>query len=515
MSRLFSIILIYRLSSTLLSKFWCNILLFLLSSFPLILLSQENLSGEFSNLVPNHSFEELIGCPKIDSTETERQLKGSMRFAPPWFSAATNSGGRVFAPCNGLPRTGFYQRDSYQLPRSGDAIAHIQVYRNVGGRPYSGYIGVKLREPLQPGSTYYGEFFVSVDANHEPIPLDTSNQFFAEWNWAYTNKVGMAVSQDSVQKKLAAFEVLDFDPVIEHNTLITDTVGWTKVSGSFTVDSIYKFIIIGNFSDIDNTQAEIFDPKFQPYLVHHYLDDITLFEFNPLPDSIILCENESITLKGLSGSMVSNAWSTGELTDSIITTDSGMIYLTTNIGTTRLVDSVKIIQLSSQTNMTIVDTALCEGASMELKLDNPIGHVEWTGNYIKQIHDSSAIVVDQSGQYSARITNSCGVTKHEYNVSDKNCNCNIYVPNAFSPNADATNDSFKIFPSCNINIDEFQFRVFNKLGSLVYASENPYDVAWDGRTDGGKYFSGVYIWKLSYRTQLKEIERFGTLILTN
>jgi gliding motility-associated-like protein len=66
---------------------------------------------------------------------------------------------------------------------------------------------------------------------------------------------------------------------------------------------------------------------------------------------------------------------------------------------------------------------------------------------------------------------------------------NIQVPNAFSPNADGANDSWKIsslnyYPDCTVNI-------YNRYGQAVYKS-NGYQKEWDGTFNGSAIPVGTY-----------------------
>ncbi len=73
--------------------------------------------------------------------------------------------------------------------------------------------------------------------------------------------------------------------------------------------------------------------------------------------------------------------------------------------------------------------------------------------------------------------------------------CLIRVPGAFTPNGDGINDLLKA-----LNADlakNFSFKVFNRLGQLVFATNNPME-GWDGRFKGNLESSGTFVWMLSY-----------------
>ena len=70
-------------------------------------------------------------------------------------------------------------------------------------------------------------------------------------------------------------------------------------------------------------------------------------------------------------------------------------------------------------------------------------------------------------------------------------NCPLYeLPNTFTPNGDGQNDVFVPFPYCFI--ERVDFRVYNRWGQLVFATEDP-DLNWDGTNRSGQLLSaGTY-----------------------
>lgn len=74
--------------------------------------------------------------------------------------------------------------------------------------------------------------------------------------------------------------------------------------------------------------------------------------------------------------------------------------------------------------------------------------------------------------------------------------CNLYAPNAFSPNGDGANDSFGVISNCEVN--EFKCAIFNRWGELVYESNNPSD-KWNGQVGGEDCPIDVYVYKISYK----------------
>jgi gliding motility-associated-like protein len=69
----------------------------------------------------------------------------------------------------------------------------------------------------------------------------------------------------------------------------------------------------------------------------------------------------------------------------------------------------------------------------------------------------------------------------------------VYIPNAFSPNADGRNDRFRYIAVGMKKI--YFFKIFNRLGQLIYNSID--QSGWDGIFQGRSQPSGNYTWMIS------------------
>tara|TARA_R110002049_G_scaffold20846_10_gene76627 strand:+ start:793 stop:1263 length:471 start_codon:yes stop_codon:yes gene_type:complete len=86
-----------------------------------------------------------------------------------------------------------------------------------------------------------------------------------------------------------------------------------------------------------------------------------------------------------------------------------------------------------------------------------------------------------------------------------------YLPNAFTPDQDGTNDRFGVV---GINVAEYQLKIFNRWGELIFESS---DIAnkWDGTHNGNLVPDGVYVYTLFAKelTTGKRITKTGTVTL--
>ncbi len=101
-----------------------------------------------------------------------------------------------------------------------------------------------------------------------------------------------------------------------------------------------------------------------------------------------------------------------------------------------------------------------------------------------------------------------------------NSSCNIYIPDAFTPNDDNLNERFTIKYGEQCSFKEFNLKIFDRWGRLVYETNTPVaSAAWDGTFEGEKLQQGVYLYRL-YATYTdpdlngyKTFSRQGSLVL--
>jgi gliding motility-associated-like protein len=110
-------------------------------------------------------------------------------------------------------------------------------------------------------------------------------------------------------------------------------------------------------------------------------------------------------------------------------------------------------------------------------INNPIG-----------VYNSSI----DSIRYKVLVKNILGCSDSDYvKVTVFKTSPDIFVPTAFSPNGDGRNDLFRPIPVGIKRLDFF--RVFNRWGQLVFASDSPFK-GWDGSFGGRPQGNDTFIW---------------------
>ena len=99
--------------------------------------------------------------------------------------------------------------------------------------------------------------------------------------------------------------------------------------------------------------------------------------------------------------------------------------------------------------------------------------------------------------------------------------CPFYIPNAFTPNGDNINERFVVAEGENCRVVEFNIRIFDRWGRLVFESNSPaMEDSWDGTFEGERMAKGVYIYNVSaklesanFSTGPEQVSRQGTIVL--
>lgn len=208
--------------------------------------------GSGQNLVPNPSFEDTVSCP---------WNKSQISYATGW----TNYSGSVdyYNSCAGgafvsVPENVY----GYQSATDGNAYAGIVTYA-YNDTIYSSreVIGGQLLTSLTIGQKY----FVSFKASFSPNNFETG---------IAANKMGVLFSTAPYNPSNNRPPVNNFAHVYT-DSIITDTINWTMISGSFVADSAYDYLSIGNFFENPSTDTIVFNSDtLNGCCSYYYIDDV-------------------------------------------------------------------------------------------------------------------------------------------------------------------------------------------------------------------------------------------------
>ena len=115
----------------------------------------------------------------------------------------------------------------------------------------------------------------------------------------------------------------------------------------------------------------------------------------------------------------------------------------------------------------------------------------------------SIVLADQEGEYTVRVFNQCEEALDTITIFE--CErCELFFPNAFSPNFDGINDEFVPFTPCELT--SYDLKIFDRWGNLLYRTTEPTE-GWDGTFNGKKMSNDVFVWTAEYTVLENSIPR--------
>jgi gliding motility-associated-like protein len=164
---------------------------------------------------------------------------------------------------------------------------------------------------------------------------------------------------------------------------------------------------------------------------------------------------------------------------------------------------------------------ICDGDSTVVTftaLANLPGYNEWTMLGTQYTVDNFTITLNEEGMFPLSLvyySNGCVSNPQQTVITVELCPNEIfYIPNAFTPNGDERNNTFKPVITSGVDIFNYSFYIYNRWGQVIWESYNP-NMGWDGTFNSVMCQDGTYTWKLKFKTpKTDEIKQFeGSLLL--
>ncbi|MEO6730639.1 MAG: LamG-like jellyroll fold domain-containing protein [Ferruginibacter sp.] len=169
-------------------------------------------------------------------------------------------------------------------------------------------------------------------------------------------------------------------------------------------------------------------------------------------------------------------------------------------------DSIRMVHLQVETAPVAnlgIDTTICSGDMLKLTpgvFSTYLWQDGTTGTSLTAMH---------RGMYSVTVTNRCGTTTDAITIREEICN--IYFPNAFTPNDDGKNEVFKILKA--YNVENYYLVIFNRWGQKVFET-NDYRQGWNGSFRSVPQAPGIFTWICNYKIKNKPVSfQKGTVYL--
>ena len=297
-------------------------------------------------------------------------------------------------------------------------------------------------------------------------------------NILYTNPPIVFIGNDTT---LCPGETLLLDA-----TTANSTYAWqdNSASATFTVSSAGTFWVDVSLGSCNAVRDSI---------VVSYINGSTV----NIGSDTTLCPGQTLLLDATQPG-ASYLWQDGSTDSSYMVTTAGTFIVSVTISICTASDTMKVLYYSIPVVNLGADTAKCPDDELTLNATNANSTYLWSNsNYTSIYHYTTpTITITDSAFYSVVVTNQCATVSDTIHITDKICDCNIFVPTAFTPNGDDNNDLFK--PQFVCDFLEYEFRIFDRWGELIYSTTDP-TAGWDGTFLGLKENTSVYVWVLIYK----------------
>lgn len=216
------------------------------------------LSGQI-NLVPNPSFELFDTCPN-NTSQIERAI--------PWFQPNNPQiyvygSTDFFHACDTQYASTPSNFIGYQLPRTGAGYAGFAAYNSYFSNDGHEYLETGLMTPMDSGRLFCISYYVVLSNVASICP---------------TSAIGTYISDDTCQYGSSVYNVINVQPQVvnDSDNIITDTLNWSLIAGSYHSHGGESFITIGNFWDVAYNSTNG-DPNCNgvPY---YYIDDVSVVQ---------------------------------------------------------------------------------------------------------------------------------------------------------------------------------------------------------------------------------------------
>ncbi len=163
--------------------------------------------------------------------------------------------------------------------------------------------------------------------------------------------------------------------------------------------------------------------------------------------------------------------------------------------------AIQISQTSIESNTLFQGEDLCDGKTPQeiIKIDTFLSCEEAWNVLLPRTdltwHDTSIQenlrVLNKPGTYIASNEDCMNSVSYQYTLTKPHCQCEPFLPSAFSPNGDDQNDVLRIFGNCELI--SLKFTVFDRWGNQVYQGRRTID-QWNGISENQHQSPpGVYI----------------------
>jgi gliding motility-associated-like protein len=204
----------------------------------------------------------------------------------------------------------------------------------------------------------------------------------------------------------------------------------------------------------------------------------------------VLCKGQSLVLDAKNAG-TRYTWSNHETSQKIKVENSGRYWVKISNRGCSAVDTINVKFIYVAAASFNSDISFClndENKILSIKTD-PENKITWSNG-----STAPAIIATKEGNYWVKTeSKTCGVQVDSVRVRLKACECEILIPNSFTPNEDNRNDYF--FPVSPCEYSYYNLLISDRWGNTVFSTSN-INAKWDGRFKGNLCPEDIYVYRI-------------------
>lgn len=212
-----------------------------------------------------------------------------------------------------------------------------------------------------------------------------------------------------------------------------------------------------------------------------------------LGGAISICPDGQDTLDAGSG-FSSYLWSTGETTQTITVSQPAQYSVKATNPNNNCVTkaSVTLSWYKVQKPVLGPGITLCTDSSHLFNAGKGYRSYLWQDG-----STNATLIATQPGEYWVQVMDAHGCPAGDTVevIGKTHCLIGIHFPNAFTPNGDGKNDTFK--PILSGSLDSYHLAIFDRYGEIVFETNDP-NIGWDGRYNNTSRPPGTFVWYAIY-----------------
>lgn len=287
-----------------------------------------------------------------------------------------------------------------------------------------------------------------------------------------------------------------------------------STSLNFNDTNVYQKIIKWGDSSSDTSEETYFKHKYvlpnnysgtvriafkQASIELPFNANIIQVEKPQLGNDTIICSDKSFDLSLSNNIYDSIKWNTGSTQSNLQISKSGLYWVRVKNKNCFNADSIKIINLNC--DLSINGFCLNDSTTFQLNT-NEVDSFKFNFgdgrlNLFKKSQYFSNLYLDLKSYPINYVYYKDGLfLNRDSSIQIKDCECAVYVPDAFSPDKTLINDVF--FPVTGCNLSEISLEIYDRWGGVIYKTTS-YRPIWNGCDSNGDVLqNGVYVWMIKY-----------------